>query len=221
MRVANRRISLGLPPSLHHLRGQAISDPALFGSFLGTTQQSDFSAPWLIGVRPWASRCALHSMLQKTLRPPGSRASRSKVFSDPGAGLGSCSHCRIKPRPERSRRQRQEQSLPLRFLSHPSAMPAESGKAVATQNACAGSTAPVDRCEHRALAQAIDCSSLPQEQASRHGPGDAPSGRPPETAYLLRHIALNPLPTPVHKPDSARFRARREPQRHPSLLPRR
>ena len=50
------------------------ADPALFGSFLGTTQQSDFSASWLIGVRPQASRCALHSMLQKTLRSPGSRA---------------------------------------------------------------------------------------------------------------------------------------------------
>ena len=69
-----QRISLGLPPSLHHLRSPAIAGSALFGSFLGTTQQSDFSASWLIGVRPWASRCALHSMLQKTLRSAGSRA---------------------------------------------------------------------------------------------------------------------------------------------------
>ena len=74
VRVADRQISLGLPPSLHHLRGPAIADPALFGSFLGTTQQSDFPAPWLIGVRPKASRCALHSVLQKTLGSPGSRA---------------------------------------------------------------------------------------------------------------------------------------------------
>ena len=76
VRVANRRIALGPPPSLHHhhhLRRRAISGPALFGSFSGTTQQSDFPAPWLIGVRPKASRRALHSMLQKTLGPPGSR----------------------------------------------------------------------------------------------------------------------------------------------------
>jgi hypothetical protein len=74
VRGASRRIRLGLPPSLHHLRDPVIADPALFGGFLGTTQQSDFSAPSLIGVRPQASRCALHPRMQKTLRSPGSRA---------------------------------------------------------------------------------------------------------------------------------------------------
>ena len=51
---------------------------ALFGSFFGTTQQSDFPRLWLIVVCPWASRCALHSTLpsatQKDAGSPGFRA---------------------------------------------------------------------------------------------------------------------------------------------------
>jgi len=89
VRVAVRRISLGPPPSLHYLRCQAISDPALFGGFFGTTQQSDFPAPWLIGVRPKASRCALHSMLQKTQGPPGSRAKCFRACTGSGTARGS------------------------------------------------------------------------------------------------------------------------------------
>ena len=93
VRVAVRRISLGPPPSLHHLRCQAISDPALFGGFFGTTQQSDFPAPWLIGVRPKASRCALHSMLQKTLGPPGSRAKCFRACTGSGTARGPVLPC--------------------------------------------------------------------------------------------------------------------------------
>ena len=32
--------------------------PVLFGSFIGTMGLSDFSCPYIIGVRPWTSRCA-------------------------------------------------------------------------------------------------------------------------------------------------------------------
>lgn len=63
-----------LPTFTPHLHGPAIADPAFFGAFRGATQKSDFSEPWLIGVRPQASGCAPHPMLQKTLRSPGSRA---------------------------------------------------------------------------------------------------------------------------------------------------
>ena len=55
-----------------------LSPTALFGSFFGTTQQSDFPRLLLIVVCPWASRCALHSTLpsamQKDAGPPGFRA---------------------------------------------------------------------------------------------------------------------------------------------------
>ena len=58
--------AVGIPPA------------ALFGGFFGTTQQSDFPRRLLIVVRPWASRCALHSTLpsarQKDAGSPGFRA---------------------------------------------------------------------------------------------------------------------------------------------------
>jgi len=54
------------------------SPAALFGSFFSTTPRSDFPRLWLIVVRPWASRCALHqtlpSAMQKDAGPPGFRA---------------------------------------------------------------------------------------------------------------------------------------------------
>ncbi len=37
------------PPQPYH--------PALFGGFVGTTNLSDFLCPFIIGVRPWPSRC--------------------------------------------------------------------------------------------------------------------------------------------------------------------
>jgi len=43
------------------------SPTALFGSFFGTTPRSDFPRPWLIVVRPKASRCALR---QGSPEPP-------------------------------------------------------------------------------------------------------------------------------------------------------
>lgn len=55
-----------------------VSPTALFGSFCGTTQRSDFPPLLLIVVRPWASRCAvprtLPSVVHKIAGPPGSRA---------------------------------------------------------------------------------------------------------------------------------------------------
>ena len=68
-------LARGLPSTTSAAAG--VSPAALFGSFLGTTQQSDFPRPWLIAVGPWAFRCALHHTLpsaaQKIAGPPGSR----------------------------------------------------------------------------------------------------------------------------------------------------
>ena len=55
-----------------------VSPAALFGSFFGTMQRSDFPPLLLIVVCPWASRCAVPrtvpSAVHKTAGPPGSRA---------------------------------------------------------------------------------------------------------------------------------------------------
>lgn len=57
------------------------SPAALFGSFFGTTPRSDFPRPWLIVVRPKASRC---SLWQGSPEPPqqdaGSPGSRARCF---------------------------------------------------------------------------------------------------------------------------------------------
>jgi hypothetical protein len=70
-----------------------IAPAALFGSFFGTTQQSDFPRPWLIVVRPWASRCALHHTLpsaaQKDAGSPGSRARCFRACSGSVTARGS------------------------------------------------------------------------------------------------------------------------------------
>ena len=44
---------------------QELAPAALFGSFFGTTPRSDFPRPWLIVVRPKASRCALRQALSR------------------------------------------------------------------------------------------------------------------------------------------------------------
>src|SRR5438445_506531 len=49
--------------------------PALFGDFSGTTGLSDFPGPFVIGVRPWTSRCVPRQLLPWTaLGSPGSHA---------------------------------------------------------------------------------------------------------------------------------------------------
>ena len=50
--------------------------PALFGSFSGTTEPSDFPPPSVTGVRPRTSRCGLRplSLPPADVGPPGSRA---------------------------------------------------------------------------------------------------------------------------------------------------
>jgi hypothetical protein len=47
----------------------------LLGNFVGTTGLSDFPGPFIIGVRPWTSRCVPGQLLpQADLGSPGSRA---------------------------------------------------------------------------------------------------------------------------------------------------
>ena len=72
----------------------SLSVPALFGGCLATTQQSDYPAPWPIGVRPQAFRCALHAMLQKTRERPGSRAKCFRACTGSVTARG-----RMPPRP--------------------------------------------------------------------------------------------------------------------------
>ena len=56
----------------------AAGPPALFGSFPGTMEVSDFPSPCIIGVRPWTFRCGLGANPSQTVA--GSPGSRAKCF---------------------------------------------------------------------------------------------------------------------------------------------
>jgi hypothetical protein len=87
---AHQPTPLGLPPSLHHLRLPGIAAQALFGSFFGTTQQSDFpehdSSPyayWLLDAL-----CALRR--RSILGSPGSRARCFRACMRSQTAQGPC-----------------------------------------------------------------------------------------------------------------------------------
>ena len=71
-----------------------ISPAALFGSFFGTTQQSDFPRRLLIAVRPWAFRCALRQTPpggpQKDAGSPGSRTRCLRACAGSLTARGPC-----------------------------------------------------------------------------------------------------------------------------------
>jgi hypothetical protein len=70
------------------------SPAALFGSFFGTTPRSDFPRPWLIVVRPKASRCALRQGSpeppQQGTGPPGSHARCFRACAGSVTARGPC-----------------------------------------------------------------------------------------------------------------------------------
>src|SRR6516165_7819160 len=73
------------------------SPAALFASFFGTTQQSDFPPPLLIVVCPRASRCALPTTLpsaqQKNAGSPGSRTRCLRACAGSLTARGPCLPC--------------------------------------------------------------------------------------------------------------------------------
>ena len=74
------------------------SPAALFGRFFGTTPRSDFPRPWLIVVRPKASRCALRQtspdVPQQDAGSPGSRARCFRACAGSVTARGPMQPCR-------------------------------------------------------------------------------------------------------------------------------
>ena len=77
---APQRISLGLPPSLHHLRRRRVCTRSLVRRLPRYYAAVRLPAPWLIVVRPWASRCALRNAFQQPQKDAGSPGSRARCF---------------------------------------------------------------------------------------------------------------------------------------------
>ena len=85
-------VPLGRSPSQLRLRRGALA--ALFGSFFGTAQASDFPRLWLIAVRPVAFRCALqHSLPSAWQKDAGSPDSRPRCLRACAGSLTAWGPC--------------------------------------------------------------------------------------------------------------------------------
>jgi len=71
----------------------AADAPASFGGFCGTTELPDFPRPFVIGVRPWTSRCGLPVSAQTDVGPPGSRAKCFRACAGSVTARGPAASC--------------------------------------------------------------------------------------------------------------------------------